>query len=502
MARFIPGRLRAVDSASTIAMKRVQSWIQLCEWQHRCTVFEAILPSRVLDLGQSSSSNVIKIVETHGRRGGYVTLSHCWGVLHGATTTSSNLEARKHAISISDLPKTFQDAIFITRQLRIQYLWIDSLCILQDSHLDWERESSKMATVYANSYLTIAATSSRGDSNGCFPSNLERSASHVVPELSSLGRNDTGNTSALVHTNPSGPGYQYFAQRPFVFLDIPFHQLVSRLYLSNEWLPASRKSSPRLYQIGAFGRPFDPIASQHLCSRGWTLQERLLSPRTVHYAADQIYWECKKCLLGEDGSRFQGNKFGIDAVIEGQKLPLSKCGLSKSGLSLIEGFPAGSSEGHGRWRDGWLSHVQAYSRRNLSYEADKLPALSGLANLIASQTEDDYHAGLWRKYILEDLHWRVYARQEYRVQIPGGFEHRYGEKLCDVKVPTHYRAPSWSWASLDAHISFVPLDFDRVVAECLDCHTIPTGNDPYGKVSSGWIKLRVRDAVFCIWFSF
>jgi hypothetical protein len=145
----------------------------------------------------------------------------------------------------------------------------------------------------------------------------------------------------------------------------------------------------------------------------------------------------------------------------------------------------------GRWAGGWLAVVEQYSRRKLTYDVDKLPALSGFASFIANRTGDEYYAGLWRDHILEDLHWRVYSRMEYRQQVPGGFKATYGEKLCDVITPAAYRAPSWSWASLDAFIKFIPLDFDRVRADLIQANITPAGKDPFGRVTAGWIKLRV-----------
>jgi hypothetical protein len=71
-------------------------------------------------------------------------------------------------------------------------------------------------------------------------------------------------------------------------------------------------------------------------------------------------------------------------------------------------------ESYGRWNGGWLTIVEQYSRRKLTYSVDKLPALSRLTSYISSQTDDEYYAGLWRDHILEDLHWRVYSQEENR----------------------------------------------------------------------------------------
>jgi hypothetical protein len=319
-----------------------------------------------------------------------------------------------------------------------------------------------------------------------------------------LGRDTTGNTSALVVENPNSdglPGHLFIAQRPFAFLSFLHNQRVSMVHISIEWMPSSQKSKPRIYRIGDFGLSFDPIQDQHLSTRGWTLQERLLSPRVLHYATDQMYWECGQCFLGEDGSCFSWAWFNMPAVIRGECLPNSECGLPQSGgISLIEGHPpVAHAKTHGCWGGGWLSHIELYSQRQLLLEQEKLPALSGLAKSLASYTGDKYYAGLWGKHILEDLHWQVYACEEFRTQVPEGFWHTYGRKLCDVKLPSTYRAPSWSWASFDAQIIFVPLDFQQIVAECLFCQTVPLGSDPFGRVSGGKIQFQVSDSIPTYW---
>jgi hypothetical protein len=151
----------------------------------------------------------------------------------------------------------------------------------------------------------------------------------------------------------------------------------------------------------------------------------------------------------------------------------------------------------GRWDRGWLAVVEEYSQRKLTKDSDKLPALSGLASFIANHTNDEYYAGLWRDHILEDLHWRVYVREEVRITCTHD-NPVYGRTLCSVVAPTTYRAPSWSWASLDSHIKFIPLDFSRIIADFIIAHTTPAEEDPFAAVTDGWIKLLVGDFVFTL----
>src|SRR2546423_13062328 len=154
-------------------------------------------------------------------------------------------------------------------------------------------------------------------------------------------------------------------------------------------MPSSTKAKPTSYNTGAFGRKFDPVAQQPLNLRGWTLQERFLSARTLHLDTTQMYWECREAFQAEDGSRFENGFFSRDIIISREQLPLYEHGFGRQmGISLIEGDPAPMVQPWGRWAGGWLAVVEQYSRRKLTYEVDKLPTLSGLASLIASRTRD------------------------------------------------------------------------------------------------------------------
>jgi hypothetical protein len=130
----------------------------------------------------------------------------------------------------------------------------------------------------------------------------------------------------------------------------------------------------------------------------------------------------------------------------------------------------------------------------LTYPEDKLSALSGLAGLLAKETRDTYLAGIWANHLPEDLFWRVYAREEI-IEMKNGQglvgEQRYGQVLSSISKPKTYRAPTWSWASIDANIMFIQLNFDHVVSECVEHHIQPSGNDKFGRVKGGWIKIRV-----------
>ncbi|PVH94712.1 HET-domain-containing protein, partial [Periconia macrospinosa] len=121
-----------------------------------------MLPTRVVDVGDSAHNP--KIYESlPGEEGIYCALSYCWGRDQTLTTTSSTLEDRKVGFHLDRLPKTIRDAVQLARSLHIKYLWVDSLCIVQDSTGDWEREAARMCAVYSSAAITFAAMDSPGN---------------------------------------------------------------------------------------------------------------------------------------------------------------------------------------------------------------------------------------------------------------------------------------------------------------------------------------------------
>ena len=147
---------------------RVRRWIDTCNESHeKCQMKELPqLPTRLIDVGVEEDAQSVHLVETRGERGKYIALSHCWGESHSLLTTRGTLEDMKYGFHPEKAPKTFCDAITVTRKLGIRYLWIDSLCIIQGDASDWEIESSKMGSVYRDAYLVVAASNASSDDEG------------------------------------------------------------------------------------------------------------------------------------------------------------------------------------------------------------------------------------------------------------------------------------------------------------------------------------------------
>ncbi|KAK3360732.1 hypothetical protein B0T25DRAFT_536256 [Lasiosphaeria hispida] len=160
-----PGQTKSIpiqpESGSRAEMLICKEWLRVCDDQHRHTDSHiTTLPKRVLDVGDGAS-DIVFLRTTTKAQGTYIALSHRWN--HDTpTTVHANLDARRAGIKVSDLPAIYQDAIRFTQNLGLRFLWIDSLCIIQDDRTDWYFESGKMANVFSDAYVTIAISPSAG----------------------------------------------------------------------------------------------------------------------------------------------------------------------------------------------------------------------------------------------------------------------------------------------------------------------------------------------------
>ncbi|EER38572.1 conserved hypothetical protein [Histoplasma capsulatum H143] len=193
---YIPvSRRTSPRTDSDMAIVTIKGWISSCIVTH-CTPEcfcdspdNPPLPTRVVDVGLDDDS--VKLIEPKGAvRAKYICLSHCWGLAQIITTTKSTLADRKRAIPWRSLSKTFRDAISLTRALGIKYIWIDSLCIIQDDARDWDVESSNMAAIYTNGHLTIAATMSANGAGGLFRDTPDFEVSGNAPPSDKNGKGE------------------------------------------------------------------------------------------------------------------------------------------------------------------------------------------------------------------------------------------------------------------------------------------------------------------------
>jgi len=266
------GRTTVSVPGSNESLCQIRKWLEECESNHaECAspfIHQSIsvpmvdgsessqsgntLPSRLINVGPGKESCSPFLWETEGKKGRYAVLSYSWGRSSSFKTKKSTYNDRLKGFDVAQLPNTIRDAVFITRELGLQFLWVDALCIIQDDDADWATESARMDGIYGNAVITIAAAASKDKWEGCF-----RNASPAATQTVAL-------TSQC--SNGSGIGVMFIS---------------SRIGSVNEVLERSQ-----------------------LCSRAWTLQERACSRRSINFAQDQLYWECQRHCTAEDGMVF------------------------------------------------------------------------------------------------------------------------------------------------------------------------------------------------------
>ncbi|KAF1948437.1 HET-domain-containing protein [Byssothecium circinans] len=262
------------------------------------------------------------------------------------TTTTLNVDRWLDRIPWTELPKTFQEAINIVRLLGERYLWIDSLCIIQNDEIDWEEQSIQMATIYQNAYLTLAASKATDCTGGL------HNSSNRYQETILQSQGEDGQALSAIARRHIPHFYHGFAQP----------------CLLTTWQSA------------------DSIGQFPLLLRAWVLQERLLSPRILHFGPAELLWECCEHFTCEcrDGLDNQQPEY------------YPKYQYSRSLLTTSADFRSAI----------WRNIVEAYSRLSITKIEDRLPALQGIAcQLFDDWTPSKVLSGLWEATLLRDLLW-------------------------------------------------------------------------------------------------
>ncbi|ETN40172.1 uncharacterized protein HMPREF1541_04448 [Cyphellophora europaea CBS 101466] len=410
--------------------------LQVQDWLSDCTKVHDICnedwgttsdyPIRLLNVGPEMGTQVRLQLFEHGAiRPRYVTMSHCWN--HGPAPqlvklTTDNQHRLTSGFAIADLPKKFQDAVAIARWMDVNFIWIDALCIMQDSKDDWQHQANNVGDIYAGSYCNIAATNADQEV-GCF---RNRPVEIVEP------------------------------------------------YLVDDPKKASHKNS---HVIGYDDFWCNSLLDSTLHTRAWVLQERLLSPRTIHFGKEQMFWECRQHKACEayplgiptqfSNERTRDWRAGVQMFNPESRTP----GVIKT--SILAAVSA--------WFSGWLRPskptphvipcqeayefwsrtVERYMECGLTFQSDKLVAIAGLAKKVCETTGERYLAGLWDNVQLpQSLLWYVPVREQ-----AGGSPSKRAPSLGSPD----YRAPSWSWASIDAKITWDwPAPCGRVLITILE----------------------------------
>lgn len=364
------------------------------------------MPTRVIDVGPADGSSQPRLHPTGAEVGQWATLSHCWGKTVTIKLTSDTFEERLRGIPMDEMPRNFRDAIVVTRLLGIRYLWIDSLCIIQDSSEDWLQESAKMGEIYKNCLITIAATNASESAAGFLSNRSAEVACHL--------RIDKELTSPV-------------CVRPKI-----------------EWYWSAEIVGP-------------------LSRRGWTLQERLLPLRILHFGGQQMMWQCRTKSLAEGFC-------DTDHVLEEQIPGMIESSLRTTFHAKLSSLANNHVDGHGSkaeisqsssdsslatlshqklppsFKDPgndnnnnnnntyiyeqWYRLIGMYSKLALTKPTDKLAAVAGIAQQVQLRTGDTYLAGLWKSNIRRGLQW-------------------WPNPHSILVRPSIPQAPSWSWAALN-----------------------------------------------------
>jgi hypothetical protein len=408
-------------------MTLANEWVKDCIANHLiCPCPSTLLPSRVIKVGCEQIDPML-YVPSGDDRAQYAALSHCWGGLHGITTTIATLEERKQGIPMTSLPKTFRDAIVITRRLGIEYLWVDSLCILQDSTVDWAREAANMAAVYSGAAVVISADAAQNSNDGCFgpyQQGYTRNVSFAIPCVDDQGLDCRVYARRNQRTKHSHE-LEHICSR-----DTESH------------FPALRR-------------------------RAWALQERLLSARVLHYGFTELAWECWsqsscECAAAPDKIDYDKENKNYRTTMVG------KMALSQQDLADIQNFEVYRLK-------HWYNLVEEFTQLELSYHSDRLAALSGLAAKLQGPA-GEYICGLWRSDFVRGLIWHV-THSDYSIR-PS-----YRQEA--------YIAPSWSWASVTGTINCLKSQYyDADDLEILDIKYTLASSNPFGAISQACITAR------------
>ncbi|KAH6887451.1 heterokaryon incompatibility protein-domain-containing protein [Thelonectria olida] len=441
------------DPTSRPLLEKIHGWVKECKESHpicaeAASSIKSRLPKRVLSVGSGDVKDIhlFETDESLQIDEPYIALSHCWGKTHNLLLKKASLAQFKQRIPHDQLSNTFKHAVQLAQGLGIRYVWIDSLCIIQDDKKDWEIEAAKMASIYEGAYLVVAATG--------FPDGEAGFLSHKPAFITQTG------------SFPDG--------KPF-----ELHGRQSIDHAAFSWGYKSPHLEDFINHLSA-GRLVDP-ANYPLFYRAWCFQERMLATRILHFTKDEAIFDCLTCMNCECGALYNHQK---DSLVPQRR-------ILRTGQKHIPKMPARRQEvtrhnarwsfstdnefvlGHELWRD----LVVSYSAKQITRKTDGLPAIAGLAIKLSGDLTGRYLAGLWEKDLVNGLRW-------YSVE-------------AEADEPNeNYTAPSWSWVSVHRGVSwgndsfeddthFIKIDLSRT--ECPS-----SGLNPYGEIKYGYIFLTGR----------
>lgn len=402
-----------------------KSSLEACLSDHQqCKKPSGQLPTRLLLLDDEAPERVFVRESQLGEMGNYVALSYCWGTTSQTKLLKSNFDDfSEQGIDIGSLPKTIEDSIIATRRLGFKSLWIDSLCIIQDSVEDKDKEIVRMASIYKNATITISAAAA----TNCGQGFLE-----------------------------DRPGVQFRLDQsirlPFLTTsDEGTQGVIDWVYIC----PDSR-----------MGHKVKLFSEEVISRRAWTYQESTLEPRLLIYGSGSPQWHCKE----------KWSICGLD--VHPDKLPPQECSSGTMKITVQDGSivpdqtlrylerPEPRKDEIGLWLP-WFPLLENYSHRALSYRTDKLLAMSALAAEHQASQSGTYAAGLWSASLPRSLLWRSSNSRDAAVDAQKQAHHplhwlrtRIFDTLSSMETgdpstqSDQYVAPTWSPMSSTDPIGF------------------------------------------------
>jgi hypothetical protein len=429
-------------------LETIRLWKSECEKSHpKCRIqlegkYDANhqrLPTRLIDVGLDDGPDPPRLVLTSAlstSETSYITLSHCWGTTPGTTSSTTIANLKDRLQNLPELPFTFQQAIALARYINIRYLWIDSICIVQDDPEDVRSEFSTMASVYGNATCNLLASSSKNSAEGCH--------------------------------NPSG----LYPLRPCI--------LKWRLIEATSYSVKSVMVHPAMpaWQEVIGGSEGGPLSQ-----RGWVVQERHLAKRAIHFSPRRLVWQCSTVRAFRDypdQDLVYENSRAADPQEVFQEWPVN-----------VEGIVLGdylkdpqNSVNLDNVYQCWFELVAEYTSMALTKEEDKLRALAGLARATSEIIKDVYLAGLWKKDLVRQLCW--FECKTYRGFMSSPKAYRAPSwSWAAVDGPVQY--PTFDYS---------PTNYGNPMApEILEATVKTEEKEVYGPVTAGFLRLRGRLAV-------
>lgn len=357
----------------------------------------------------------------------YVSLSHRWGNANVPKLTTHQLTSIvERGVPVHTLPKTFQDAFAVTKRLGYRYIWIDSLCIVQDSVEDWQKEASMMGEVYANAQCNISATGAKDSDEGLF---IDRNAKLVRP--------------CKVRLKDSSPwlGGEYYILDPLIW-------------------PSGVSEAP-------------------LNARGWVFEERVMAKRILHFGKDQLFFECHEL----DACETFPSGLPTSPSYRWRPLGAASNGHFKRQDPATDGASIRESNSMGRLSSDqslntyslWSDLVETYSGLSLTKEEDKLIAFSAIAKKMRHLLKDEYLAGLWRRHLPYQLLWT--KRKDVRS----------GTESLSYRAPSWSWASLKDKVTL---YPITSKENEKIVIEILEAETFPVAEDDTGQLVGGYLRLE------------